>query len=268
LKPYFSFAVARSEDIAGLVIFAASALAVAAIGEGLHRARDRADRERRSRDEVLRIVAHDLRSPLAAVRLSIAGAQRSMPPGAAIPRLDVAERALERIDRLIADLVDAAKLDAGPLAIEPSDLDFASLMNDVVELCRESFAEKEIDLKMDIGPVGRAAIDRDRWMQAVTNILTNALQHTPRGGSVRVTASRDAEMLRVTVSDTGAGIEAADLEHVFNRFWTKRGVGTGLGLFISQAIVHAHGGRISVKSRPGVGTTFEIVIPATPRPES
>jgi signal transduction histidine kinase len=220
-----------------------------------------AQRAIRGRDELLAVVSHDLRNPLNIVALALqAVAGDPEMAAAALPR---AMRGVDRMQRLIEDLLDVARIDTGTLAIEPRGIDVAALADDLFEQQRTIAAEKKITLvrHFDRPPLGARA-DRHRLTQAITNLISNAFKFTPAGGTVHIGANAVGERVAIWVSDTGPGIPPEHLSHIFDRFWQpqRRRDGVGLGLAIVKGIVDAHGGAIEVDSVPGEGTTFRIVL--------
>jgi signal transduction histidine kinase len=217
-----------------------------------------------SRDDVLAVVAHDLRNPLNAILLNIAllhePGRDAMRVGATI------DRAARRMDRLIQDLLDVARIESGRLTIERDCVATGKLLADIVETQRASAAAAAIDLELSApGTLPDIWADRDRVSQIFENLIGNAARFTPRGGLITVGATpRDAEVL-FWVADTGAGIAPEHHQHVFDRFWQGRSMrrgGAGLGLPIVKGFVEAHGGRIWLESVPGRGTTFFFTLPA------
>ena len=167
------------------------------------------------------------------------------------------------MDRLIRDLLDANRLERGAIAVHPRTQPLHPLVVDVLETFRPAAESRRIALAHEVPDDLAVHADRDRMPQVMFNLVGNALKFTPDGGQVAVRAARGEREVAVTVADTGAGIPAEDLPHVFERYFTSDGVrGTGLGLFISKEIVAAHGGRISVDSTPGRGARFTFTVPA------
>ena len=219
------------------------------------------------RDEVVAVVSHDLRNPLNALIMAAAMAERQPDDVTAVrARLAVIRRSAERMNRLIGDLLDVTRIDAGNLVLEREPLDVAALVEEVVQTQRALAEAHSLTLRAEV-PDGLPSIvgDRDRLFQVFANLLGNAVKFTPSGGRIVVGAAPSGAQVRITVSDTGPGIAPEHLPHVFNRFWQDRrtaGQGTGLGLSIVKGIVEAHGGEVAVESVAGEGTTFSFTVPA------
>jgi signal transduction histidine kinase len=217
-----------------------------------------------SRDDVLAVVAHDLRNPLNAILLNTALLHE---PGRDASRVSATiDRAARRMDRLIQDLLDVARIESGRLTVERDCVSTAKLLADIVETQRAQVAALAIDLELSMpATLPDVWADRDRVSQIFENLIGNAARFTPRGGLITVGAStRDAEVL-FWVADTGTGIPPEHQAHVFDRFWQGRSMrrgGAGLGLPIVKGFVEAHGGRIWLESVLGRGTTFFFTLPA------
>lgn len=219
------------------------------------------------------MVAHDLRSPLSAIRMSAQAAlrQRALDEEPTRKALEVIQRATGRMGRLIADLLDLAALEAGELTLRIGPRPVAELIGEAVEGVAAAAGEADLRLGVRIPPgLPCVRADRDRLLQALSNLLGNAVKFTPPGGEIGVGAAAEGDAVRIWVSDTGPGMSAEDAAHVFDRFWQanqadRRGAGLGLGLAIARAIVTLHGGRIWVESAADRGSTFSFTIPATPR---
>lgn len=218
---------------------------------------EQAQRAVRGRDELLAIVSHDLRNPINVLSLAVTTLEQPGPVLAAqtVPRM---KRALKRMEHLIDDLLDVARVDAGTLQVDLLPQALAPVLDELHEQWRPLCAEKNITLVKEYGDLGTVALDRDRVTQVLSNLLGNAIKFTPTGGSVHIEADFLGPWVKVSVSDTGPGISAENLPHVFDRFWQKerRTDGLGLGLAIARGIVEAHGGSIRVESEMGRGTRF------------
>lgn len=178
-------------------------------------------------------------------------------------------RAIGRMDRLISSLLDLSKLNAGKLRVTPQPGDTAEVVREAVEMFRPVALAKSIALTLTgaYGPL-IAKIDHDRIFQVLSNLLSNAIKFTPEAGEIFVSATAIDGVVQVVVRDTGAGIPEGDLERVFECYLQLDGSGKdglGLGLFISKAIIQAHGGRIWAASRPGAGSTFSFTVPEAQR---
>jgi signal transduction histidine kinase len=223
-----------------------------------------------ARDEVLGIVAHDLRNPLSTVLLQATTLRRRTQEREAPARksAEAIERAASRMNRLIQDLLDVTRAEAGRLSLEAVCLQAAQVASDAMEAQKSIVASASIELRLDAAPnVSDIKADRNRLLQVFENLVGNAVKFTESGGSITIGAAPKDHEVVFWVADTGAGIPGEDLPHVFDRFWqarkTRRG-GAGLGLPIVKGIVEAHGGRIWVESTLGRGSTFFFTIPAAP----
>jgi signal transduction histidine kinase len=222
------------------------------------------------RDQVLGIVAHDLRNPLGSVLMHTDLLRRQGAPESRSPKsVEAIERAATRMSRLIQDLLDVSRMEAGHLSIEKASLPAAQVVADAVVAQRELAASASLELGLDVAAgLSDVSADRDRLLQVFANLIANAVKFTELGGRVTVGAAQgDGEVL-FRVADTGPGIAAQDLPRLFERFWQARQTdrrGAGLGLAIAKGIVEAHGGRIWVESTPGRGSTFFFTIPTAPR---
>lgn len=226
-----------------------------------------------ARDDVVGIVAHDLRNPLGAIVMQAALLQRSEAEperGSRAPG-EVIARAALRMERLINDLLEVTSIEAGSFRVEPARVSAASVISDAVEAQKMLASPASIQIACDAAPaLPDVWGDRDRLLQVLENLVGNAIKFTKPGGCITIGARRrDAEVV-FSVADTGAGIPAEALPHVFDRFWQARRAkrrGVGLGLAIVKGIVEAHGGRVWVESTPGRGTTFFFTVPAAPQRE-
>ena len=217
-----------------------------------------------ARESVLGVVSHDLRNPLTAILLNADSILRA--PG--LPRratdgVEMIVRSAESMERLIRDLLDVARIEAGQLRVYPEPHDPGRLVLDATELFNPLASERGVHL-VALAPDGapRVQADRDRALQVFSNLVGNALKFTPREGIVTVGAAADGDGVRFWVRDTGPGIPERDFARLFDRFWQGQGrrEGAGLGLPIARGIVEAHGGRVWVESEMGVGTTFHFTL--------
>jgi PAS domain S-box-containing protein len=242
-------------------------LALAVDGAALYQ---RAKRAIGARDEALAVVSHDLRNPLTAIGLCVAALRESPAPSTFVMAdllATVAESAT-LMKRIIQDLLDVASIDAGRLSLNRRLQPLVPVVERACGMFREAAADAGVALELDrrgLDQLPEAYIDAERILQALASLLNNALKFTKSGGSTTVSVVRHADRITVMVRDTGAGIAAADLPNVFDRFWHERRSArihsTGLGLAIARGIVEAHGGRIAVRSELGRGSTFLFDVP-------
>jgi signal transduction histidine kinase len=244
----------------------------------LHRARgfEEAQAERRhaeamsrAREEVLAVVAHDLRNPLNLIS-STSQLLLEIDPGREKRDhlLRICIRASQRMNHLIGDLLDVTRFQAGRFSLELERISVRSIVQQIDELFRQQAATRGIafDAKAPDDDVVVVA-DSARALQALGNLVGNALKFTPDGGGVEVTADVAANGVVFRVADSGPGIPPEHISHLFDRFWQARNDrrGIGLGLAIAKGIADAHGGTIGVTSVVGRGTTFTLSLPCTPR---
>jgi signal transduction histidine kinase len=222
-----------------------------------------------TRDELLQIVAHDLRNPLHAAYLaaSIISAASARDGGNARVREAARSitRSIERANRLIQDLLDMTRIDAGRLVLHCRPIAPLALVIDAIELLSLAAEAGGVALSADVPrELQRVLADSERIVQVFSNLIGNALKFTPRGGSVRIETRRERDGICFSVADTGPGLEADQIACVFDRFWQAQSGdarGAGLGLSIASGIVKAHGGRIWAESTPGLGTRISFTLP-------
>ncbi len=243
-------------------------------GQALDRARLYAEAQdlARSREELLAIVAHDLRNPLSAITTTASLIRRAAPKGAdpIHARLGTIERSARRMNHLIQDLLDLARFHAGTLALQQELLKAQDLLQEVHDHHALLASEKSLKLSLELpDPAPYVWCDRDRMIQVFSNLVGNAIKFTPEGGRIVVTASTEPGAVVFRVKDTGPGIPPEHLPRLFQRYFqvepTSRN-GVGLGLSIVKAIIDAHGGALAVESAPGQGTTFSLILPFEPPP--
>lgn len=220
----------------------------------------------RARDELLSIVAHDLRNPLQSVLLQARLLRQRAHDGSEWVKKpsEVVERAVGRMARLIQDLLDVGRMEVSPLPIEPATVPAGPLVADALEGQRTLAAAAGIELTSEVGPLPDLRADRERLLQVFENLLGNALKFSHRGGHVTIGAVRQGPEVVFRVADAGRGIAREHLSRLFERYWqAERGSrrGAGLGLYITRGIIEAHGGRVWVESEPGQGTTVFFSVP-------
>ena len=266
---------ARSQQIVLLTMIVAVAL-----GVGLtvlssrklagHYARERAATEaaRRAtavRDELVAIVSHDLRNPLATITMgaNLLGESEDRPR--VRKHIAAIAGAAARMQHLIDQLLDVAKLEHGMIGLTIERCELASLFDSVASLFQVRAIEDQVELTATAEPGALVMADRERILQVLSNLVANALKFTPHGGKIAVTGRRDGDRIRFEVSDTGPGIPGDQLARVFERYWQARSSprgSLGLGLYICKQLVTAHRGEIGVRSKLGDGTTFWFTLPA------
>jgi signal transduction histidine kinase len=229
-----------------------------------------AERAGRARAEMVAVVSHDLKNPLATIQMAVSFLLEDLVPHDAAHQLQreqlhAIHRSAERMYRLIHDLLDVAAIEAGQLTVTRSPLAVDVFLTDALELLRPLAAAKRIVLAADVSPgLPPVAADRERVLQVFSNLGGNALKFTPDGGRVDIQATARGAAVAFAVRDTGPGIAPEDLPHVFDRFWQAKKAaraGVGLGLAIAKGIIEAHGGSISVESEPGRGSCFTFTLP-------
>jgi signal transduction histidine kinase len=242
------------------LVFLGFSVVICGLVGSLQVARARADVATRSHERLMEIVAHDLRNPLTAIKALDDSMARANPP--LRPRLEKIDRAVGRMDRLISQLVDATRIGHGELTVSTQPEPVGSIVGETVDLYATTARERDIVLEAtECAAEAVVQADRDRIMQVLGNLIGNALKFTPPGGRITLSARRETNAVTFSVADTGSGISAEDLPHVFEQYWKHDERGTGLGLFIARSVVQAHHGRIWVESTPGAGTTFFFTLP-------
>ena len=234
--------------------------------EKLEAAYEEAQHAVRMREEVLAVVSHDLRNPLAAIQMAAAllllrlgGDPRSR------KQVETIHRSASRMEHLLADLLDMASIQAGRLSLERQPERPDNLLTELMEVHEPTAREKGLSLhgSCDLGDAFLVC-DRDRILQLLGNLVGNAIKLCQPGDSITVRCEDTGSEALFAVADTGPGISETDLPHLFEPYWSAERhakKGTGLGLYISKGIVEAHGGRLWVDSAPGRGATFYFSLP-------
>jgi signal transduction histidine kinase len=208
-------------------------------------------------------VSHELRTPLTAIRGHVSALLEGVVEDAELRRasLETVEAEASRLERLVGDILDLAKLDTHRFTVHQEEVDMGQLLDQAYETFRDEARRRSIDYRREV--VDRPVIDSDgdRVLQVVANLLSNAFRATPDGGQITLTLAQRNGSVHVAVEDSGAGISAERRERLFRPFVTDSG-GTGLGLAIAKELSGALGGRIELASELGKGSRFELVLPS------
>jgi signal transduction histidine kinase len=213
----------------------------------------------------LMTVSHELRTPLTVIRGHVEAMREGLTddPEAEAASLEVVAAASDRLERLVGDVLDLAKLNAHRFTVLHEEVDMGRLLDQAYANFGEEARRREIDYRCEIGDRPVIVTDGDRVLQIISNLLSNAFRWTPDGGSVELGLSAENGSVSVLVGDTGPGIRPEERERIFRPFFS-RGGGTGLGLAIARELALALGGRIELDTPPGGGSRFRLVLPATP----
>lgn len=243
---------------------------VQALGQAFNEMAARVQASQQSQRDFVANVSHDLKTPLT----SIQGFSQAILDGTATSEEDIKQAAgviygeASRMHRLVVDLLDLARLDAGTMEFQRAPLNLSALLQQVIERFTPQAGNAQVDLQLDLEPLPTIIADGDRLAQVFTNLVDNAIKYTPPGGKVRLHATPLADGVQVRVTDSGPGIPAEELSRIFERFYqldkSRRGGGdrgAGLGLAIAHEIVNAHGGRLYAHSQPGQGSEFVVELP-------
>ena len=259
-RPYGAEELTFAEDLA--------ARAGMAIGNA--RLFHAAQQATRARDEVLAVVAHDLRTPLASIVGGSEMLEAVVDDEGARDFVGMIVLSATRMSQLIDDLLDASRLERGALTLSAAPVHLTALVAEASAMLQPLARGRGIRLEaVEPDPAVHVLADPARILQVLSNLIGNALKFTPEGGRVVLRAVVDETSARIEVEDTGPGIPPEQMPHLFDRFWQARSAdrrGVGLGLAIARGIVEAHGGRIRVESEPGVGSVFAFDLPLVEPP--
>jgi signal transduction histidine kinase len=222
-----------------------------------------AESEQLSRN-FLMSVSHELRTPLTAIRGHVAALREGVIDDEVMQEASlgvIGEEAM-RLERLVGDVLDLAKLDAHRFTVLQEEVDMEHLCERVYTAFAEVARRRAMDYRLDVRAHPVIVTDGDRVFQIISNLLSNAFRWTPEGGRVELSLSEEGGWVSVIVADSGPGISAEERERIFRPFWSRDGGGTGLGLAIARELALALGGRVDVRSQPGLGSRFELVLPA------
>ena len=219
------------------------------------------------------MASHELRTPLTTIKafVELLIMKQGMPDAQKAKLMNTINTETDRLTRLVADLLDLARIEAGSMRWQVDDVSIEDLIRNVIESMALLFENKGLRVTTTFSqPLARLAGDRDRLIQVMTNILSNSVKFTPAGGSIHIAVRQEAEpceQIVVEISDTGIGIPAMDLELIFEKFHrsdnkvTDTIEGTGLGLAITRQIVEHYGGRICASSTQGEVSVFTVTLP-------
>jgi signal transduction histidine kinase len=234
------------------------------MGAELERAARRVERAIEERDRLLALVNHDLRAPLSTITMATALLLEDIPDEKQKAQAARISNATDQMTRLVQDLLDVSQIEVGRLKIAAKPCRADELVRRAVDSCTPLARSRSVTLHAEPETDQTVHADDQRLLQVFTNLISNAIAHTPGGGRITVRAQDGEQDVRFSVEDTGTGISPDDLPHVFDRFWQakrSRRAGAGLGLAIARGIVETHGGGIGVESEPGRGSTFYFTIP-------
>lgn len=276
LRPRTSFEIWKVE-MAGISTkwshgdrFAANDLRRSALENDLSRQVLREQQAVRARDELVAVVSHDLRNPMTIISMLCGMMQKAFSSdGTHSSRrissaIDTMQQAAGRMNVLLEDLLDTSKIEAGRYSVRPVRLEVSQIFEEAYALLAPLALAKGVDLSFNAEPGLQINADPERLFQVLSNLIGNAIKFTPRLGNIGISAMSNGEEIVFAVRDSGEGIAPDQLPHVFDRYWTKgenNPTGTGLGLYISQGIVQAHGGRIEAESELGRGSEFRFTVP-------
>ena len=219
-----------------------------------------------AKEAFLALVAHELRTPLTTAKAQAQLALRQMPAeekSPARPALNVISRQIDRLVKLVGELLDLNALESGRLSLNLTEFELGPVLAEAIERMRPFSAEHTIDFQPPADLLITA--DRDRIEQVMVNLLSNAIRYSPDGGRIEIALRREGDKIQLSVTDQGLGIERDKQELIFERFGRAHGTsygGLGLGLYITKGIVEQHVGRIWVESGRGRGSTFLVELPA------
>lgn len=276
LRPRTSFEIWKVE-MAGIStkwshgdLFAANDLRRSALENDLARQVLREQQAVRAREELVAVVSHDLRNPMTVISMLCGMLQKAFSSdGPHTSRrissaIDTMQQAAGRMNVLLEDLLDTSKIDAGRYVVKPVALDVSQMFEEACSLLAPLASEKGIDLSFNAEPGLQINADPERLFQVLSNLIGNAIKFTPRQGNIGISAMSNGGEIVFSVRDTGEGIAPEQLPHVFDRYWTQtenNPTGNGLGLYITQGIIHAHGGKIVAESEVGRGSEFRFTVP-------
>jgi signal transduction histidine kinase len=237
---------------------------IADLAESFHEMAIRLAESEELERNFLMTVSHELRTPLTAIRGHVEALREGLvdDPEARAASLDVIAAEGARLERLVGDVLDLAKLDARRFTVLREEVDMSRLVDQAYAVFGEEAKKREIDYVHRASAEPVIVSDGDRVLQIITNLLANAFRWTPNGGRVELELGADNGRVQVAVEDTGPGIKAEERDRIFRPFWTHDGMGTGLGLAIARELALALGGEIQLDTELGRGSRFVLELPA------
>lgn len=235
----------------------------------LNRMTERLQQEDEARRNLFADIAHELRHPIALLRGRLEMMQDGITP-VTPERLSALQDEVIRLGRMVADVRELSLAEVGKLSLNLQPVDLGVEIATTQENFEPIAAGKGVTLAVEAGELPVVTADPDRIRQVLANLLSNAVRHTPTGGSITLRAGRQGDLVAIAVADTGSGIAPADLPHIFDRFYradksrTRATGGTGLGLPIARSLARLHGGDLTAQNAPHGGAVFILTVPVTP----
>jgi signal transduction histidine kinase len=234
-------------------------------------ARTDAEEVARTREDAIAVVSHDLRNPMTSIAANAGLLRRQLeanPPEGTLARVDAIQRAVERMNSLVGDLLDTARIRSGRLALEFRDENIIALIRHAAVVFASTFAERQQRLELNLPALAALVLcDRSRILQVLSNLLGNAAKFSPPESTISIQLSIQPDEVTIAIRDSGRGIPDQHMPHIFEPYWRaaqERREGLGLGLAIAKGIVEAHGARIWAESRLGAGTQFYFTLRRVP----
>ncbi|MEW6056254.1 MAG: ATP-binding protein [Bdellovibrionota bacterium] len=280
LAQNLQLSIESADSAIRMIIFIASAALILAIAiaflltRTLNRMHRNLEKAVVARDDLLAMVSHDLKNPLSAIMMSVSFIQKHLPDTERSKLIkssvETIGRASERMHRLISDLLDLARIEANAIPLELKPQDPRTLVGEALDLLKNHAMQKLVRIKLDYDNDSAPLIcDRERVLQVLSNLIGNAIKFSPEGQFITIRIQSNPREVIFSIADQGPGISGGQASQVFKRYWQSKSTtahqGHGLGLFIANAMVVAHGGRIWFESGPGRGSTFSFTIPRSVR---
>jgi two-component system sensor histidine kinase KdpD len=271
VEPVGTLIVSHADEAIGLALLLLVAVVTAELAEAARRGAQKeqeaalAQRSDALKTALLRAVSHDLRTPLASIKAGLSALRQPDTAYTSDDRAELlaaAEEETDRLDRLVRNLLDASRLEAGALAPQPQPQDLRELLGEVVHRLEPLLADRSVEVAIaDTLPLVRC--DYAQIDHAVSNLLENAVRHTPPHTPISISATLAGARVQIAIADHGPGVPASDRERVFQPFERGRtlGDGTGLGLAIARGLIEANGGQLRLEDVPGGGACFAFSLP-------